>query len=278
MTFKLPNFLNDGHLNALRSTMDAPLSSSFVTEKRVKLIELPEIKRLREDGIDVAFDDIRVLEDGTLSYKDKRVLLYIRDVNSSQPTPKFHLVFCRTLNTMQRNKRWRRYVVANRDDGLFQVNFIDSGAKPQFVHLDVCQNCLGHLGWSGFNSSWPADQKAEAVRSFTLTDFFEQFPRDLFGVKPEFTAETAPLNDYTDDWPDVSEAAKRSKEYKCEACTAQLKGLDSKYLHTHHRNGQKNDNSPDNLEVLCIACHAEEPLHAHLKAYPAYLEFMQRGK
>jgi hypothetical protein len=40
-----------------------------------------ELERLTsQDGLDISLDDLKVLEDGTLAYKDSRVLLYIRDV------------------------------------------------------------------------------------------------------------------------------------------------------------------------------------------------------
>jgi len=38
----------------------------------------------------------------------------------------------------------------------------------------------------------------------------------------------------------------------------------------------KYDNNDENLEVLCIGCHAEQVQHAHLKRTPDYQEFIRR--
>ncbi len=276
---ELPNFLTSLHLNALRANMGAPLSSSFRAQVAVVPINLPEVRRLREEGIDVSFDDIRVLEDGTLAYKGYRVLLYIRDVANyaeRDTLPKFHLAYCRTLEMMRQNDRWGRYVVANRDDGMFQVNLMNEAARPKVAKLDICQNCLGHIQWQGFGFNMDRTHRARLVRTFQLAEFFKNFPRDLIAVRPEHTTDTAPLNDYTENWGDVSETVKRERRHICEDCGATYADLDSRYLHVHHRNGQKNDNRPENLEVLCVGCHAEQPMHSHMKGTLDYADYLAK--
>jgi len=52
--------------------------------------------------------------------------------------------------------------------------------------------------------------------------------------------------------------------YRCVTCSIVLVQAESRFLHVHHRNGQKHDNADTNLKVLCIACHAEEPMHGPL--------------
>ena len=49
-----------------------------------------------------------------------------------------------------------------------------------------------------------------------------------------------------------------------------------KYCHTHHVDGDKSNNSSSNLQVLCIGCHAKQPVHAHVKNNPDYRKFMAR--
>jgi len=278
---KLPSFLDWAPLNLLRHQMGASLAAPFGPQLHMKSIDLPIAEQLQTRGIDVKFDEIRILEDGTLEYKGHRVLLYIRDISNysnrdGQSMPKFHFTFCSTLNTMQQNKRFARYVVANRADGEFQVNLIGQAEEPRFVRLHVCQNCLAQIVWKGFSSELTRSARTEAVKNFSLPVFFEKYPRDLLTLKPDHTSETAPLNDYPQNWSDISDSAKQKALYKCHTCATQLTGADSKFLHTHHKNGQKNDCRPENLEVLCIRCHGDEPMHGHMKALPHYNEFLRR--
>ncbi|MCX4136776.1 HNH endonuclease [Paraburkholderia sp. SEWSISQ10-3 4] len=279
MSFQLPNFLSWNSLNVLRQEMGAPLATSFIPDHRFKEIDLPVLERLQNTGVDVKFDEVEVLSDGTLAYKGYRVLLYIRDISTvgqQESMPKYHLAYCRTLDTMRRNSRFDRYVVANGESGKFLVNVIENDIRTQHVRLNVCQNCLAHIHWNGFDMKTPRPTRGALVSTFALPDFFKKYPRDLMSVRPKYTFDTAPLNDYTHDWAEVSERTKRERGYRCGTCRTMLRQSDSKFLHVHHRNGQKYDNSDINLDVLCIRCHAEEPMHGHMKNLPEYKAFIAR--
>ena len=54
------------------------------------------------------------------------------------------------------------------------------------------------------------------------------------------------------------EAAAKRNLHICEKC-----GLHdfTKELPRHHKNRDRSDNSPDNLEILCVGCHSKEHLH-----------------
>lgn len=279
MTFKLPDFLTWSTFNGLRSKMGAPLIERFGAQHIVTEIELPVIDRLQGTGIDVTAEQIQVLEDGTLAYKGYRVLVYIRDVpliGSRGSMPKYHFAHCRTLETMYRNQRSERYVVAISDSGYFHVNVMDSGTKSEPVQLDVCQNCLAQIRWKGFDMQMARPSRLSIVGQFRLPEFFDKYPKDLLAVTPKHSSDTAPINTYTHDWVEVSARTRSQRGFKCEKCSIVLAGGSSKYLHVHHRNGQKHDNKDANLAVLCIECHADEPLHGHMKGLPDYREFTGR--
>lgn len=280
MTFKLPDFLMSSLLNELRHSMKAPLTQSFVFESKFKQIDIPISERLRKSGIDVNIDEIKIHDDGTLLYDGYRVLLYIRDIttiNGQEKMPRYHLAYCQTLEKMHRDNRFGRYVVANSDSGQFHVNVMDSEIKTQAVKLNVCQNCLDTIRWMNFDlKKMSRSARLSLVSHFSLQAFFKAYPRDLISIKPLHNSDTAPLNDYPNNWSEISHKTKMLRGSKCKNCGVLLENHSSKFLHVHHRNGLKNDNSDSNLIVLCIACHAEQPKHSHMKSLPDYQEFMKK--
>ena len=276
---KLPNFLHSGQLNSLRQQMGAELVALKQPVSPMKAIDLPIIERLYKEGIEVDFDEVTVLDDGTLAYKGHRVILYIRDLSShgeKSALPKYHNTYCRTLTMMQQNNRFSKYVLWHRDDGRFTINWIGSKDKSITAKLDVCQNCLDGLAWKGFNIQMPHTERLERVADFNLKEFFTKYPRDLIAVRPQYNADNAPLNDYPENWQIVSAQAKAASGYRCQRCSINLSGWDAKYLHVHHLNGMKNDCRDSNLEVLCIRCHSDEPMHSHMRNLPDYKEFQRR--
>jgi hypothetical protein len=242
------------------------------------------------DGLEIAsLDDLEILEDSTLSYKDRRVILYIRDHamyagggESRTIDPKFHVANCDTLDTMRASKRFARYVVAAKADGTFNIN-IKQGEKTrtELRKLSVCQNCLNALKYDCLERGMLQSQRAKIVSGFQLEKFFEIYPRSLHKELPKFTSDDAPLNDYEQDFSQVSNAVRAASGWTCQnpRCSKKLfeQGL-RKYLHVHHINGVKSDSAPKNLRVLCIKCHAEEPNHGHMKNMPDYKAFVALRK
>jgi hypothetical protein len=138
----------------------------------------------------------------------------------------------------------------------------------------VCQFWLGELRWKGFDHKMSRDQRLQAVNTFSLKDFFVAYPRDLISDKPKHTSSTSPVNEYISDWRDIADDAKHQARYRCLSCEVQLRLGLSRFLHGHHSNGLKYDNRSNNLEVLCIRCHANQLQHGHIRALPEYAEFM----
>ncbi len=281
----LSNFLEDPFFNNLRFQMGAPLSSLFKAVQVRRGIDPVELEQLGKEGVDVFFDQVKVEPDGTLSYKGIRVSVYIRDINvmrdrqvAQESFPRFHLAYCSTLEFMRRRNRWQRYVVATRDDGNFQINLIDGRrVNSRIERLNVCQNCLALLQWNGFSYyEMNRENRKLIVNNFKITQFFERYPRDILTVRPEHSADTAPLDDYTEDFGFISERLKRERGFRCEKCPLSLSASDRMWLHVHHKNGCRSDNSPHNLEAVCYGCHANQPMHSHMKSNPRYKEFLQK--
>lgn len=272
---ELINFLENEVLNYFRKAMGAPLSRFRVE------IELPEpvfkprdpppiVLPLPTEGLEVAGTEIQTHRDGTLVFKNKRVLVHIRDATHHEP--RFHLANCITLVEMKSQGKFEKYVVSERDDGFFHVRM---GSGPLVKReLSVCQNCLDKLSWNGFSrDSMPKSMRYSIVRAFSVKDFFSKYPNSLHPVVPRHTAESAPRNDYPENWALIASELKRQLGYYCQSCHRVVGEAHKKFLHVHHINGSKNDCRVENLECLCIECHANQHMHEHLKHSADYLAF-----
>jgi hypothetical protein len=279
---KLPNFKKSAALNQLKLKMGInpdhygsfASSSTYITSEERALLESGE-------GIEVSLDQLRILDDQTLAYKNSRVLLYIRDVSHyskswSDDLPRYHLANCATLQEMASAGRSSRYVIATETTGEFMLNFLTGrSVRAERKKLNVCQRCLDRTRFPGWNSSDATSVRLAFVRKFSPSRFFELFPKSLHMQKPKYTAHDAPLNVYTPDFSDISSTLRRQSDWECSDCRVKmLKAEHRKFLQTHHKNGARWDNRRENLEVLCMACHASRPHHSHMKSDPRYREFL----
>jgi hypothetical protein len=280
---KLPDFYLDKILNDLKALMGMPANvyGNLVVNVGGKRLTPEELERLiSPDGLDItSLNDLEVLDDGTLAYKDSRVILYIRDVTvyQSKPVePRFHLSNCRTLQQMRSADRIERYVISTRVDGKFKLNLIDSGRTRQdLVQLSVCQNCLDSLHFENFSLQAAKASRLSAVAKFTLSNFFKLFPRSLHIYRPQHDSDNAPLNDYSSVFPAISLQVKQTAQWRCQDCRIDLsQPAHRAFLHTHHKNAIKSDNRPENLKAVCMQCHANQPSHSHMKSLPRYIEFI----
>jgi hypothetical protein len=277
---KLPDFSFDAHLNALRERLGAPLRH-YEGGKSSGVLTIQEIEILAREGLEIPLGDVNVLEDGTLIYKNRRVVLYIRDVKQyrkAEPDelPRFHVSNCDKLQEMRANNRFERYVVATRDTGIFQIN-LKSYNSVAFEKSDktlrVCQLCLGKLNWEGFKQiGSDRTRKRGLVNDFKLVRFFEVYPQNVITHEPQHDAHSAPINDYGPEFRAIADRIKRERGYKCDECGSDLSQY-RKFLHAHHKNGLQHDNSDRNITILCVVDHAKQYNHGHVKHTADYKEY-----
>ena len=270
---KLPDYTRHELFNRLRRAMNARLvdwSEGGVWNS----IDMDEI--LVTTGHDISPEELSVARDGTLEFKTRKVVVYIREQLVQYKPYKFHIADCKTLTQMRLNNRYDRYVVSNRTDGTFTINSTEQGRiveKGIDEKLSICWNCLMRLNYKGF-ANCNQQTKNWIIKSFNLDEFFGKYTSQI-SIEPTHTNVTAPANEYTANWNIISLGYKERVFWRCEKCQVFL--LDNReHLHVHHKDGNKNNNSRRNLQALCIACHAEMPQHHHMKSQPEYHEFIER--
>lgn len=280
---KLPDFYAFEPFNKLKESMGIPRNVYGSLEVQISSARLTpyELELLTSGaGIDVGLDEVQIHADGTLIYKDSRVLLYIRDVHryaDKVSLPRYHVANCTTLRHMRETGRSERYLVAARIDGTFSLNIFNPNKARKDERLDVCQNCLVALEFDGFRGDMRGAERKSRVRSFTPARFFEKYPRSLH-ISTYRHESSAPINEYPKDWDRISRNVRERAQWKCQeiGCGDDLSALYLRgFLEVHHRNGDRSDNAPRNLIALCIECHGKQPWHAHVKSTPRYLEFQR---
>ena len=287
---ELPDFREHTALNELRRKMRAELVTYESEESGPIRITRKDLERLKTTGIIVDPDQIETQANGIFAYQGVPVLLYIYSptqwTEQQVRLPRYHVCNCRTWFDMKAKGRQDRYVASTRVDGYFELEvYIASlrSSRKTTEKLRVCQNCLDHLSWKGFRSdgSLTSSERLRVVDRFALDEFFEHFRRSQVREKPRWTPNTIPVASYTDDFDEISSRARAAARWRCQepGCDRLLAASwQRRYLHVHHRNGVKGDNSSENLAVLCIEHHVGQPGHAHLKNGRDYHEFLELFK
>jgi len=285
--------VNFPELTAQRERIGARLSNWEI--EPVELSPREEFLNDLHQGIEIDLSKVEAGPGGLLAFKDEQIILYIKDTRSSQWTlihkpensRRFHLAECQTLKNMRNGGRFERYVVTNRMDGYFKVDWLDPDTNERGemeAALRVCKHCLTEINWRGYKHAngrihlpgGNRQQQEEIWQSFAISEFLMEFST-FFHSRPSRRDIDAPLNRYVHDWSRISERERRAANWRCESCGVNLTqhpGL----LHCHHRNGVVTDNSRTNLMVLCAIDHAAQPGHQHMHVSPDAWQIIQTAR
>ena len=267
MKIHLPNFNKSKRLNDLKEAMEITDEYSLPT-MNLGRISLEEMKTLKTSAIDIKnIKDFIDPLDGTFEYKGQKVLLYIKEQRyhrfEGEIKYKYHLCYCETLDWMDSSGRFARYVVTQRTDGLFLVDIVNrlSGQylkEDQLYKMNVCKNCLKSL-----IVHYPSEKLFKGFNHFNISDFIEKY-NTRHHKKPPHSPHSQPKNKYPDNWDAISVRLREDAGYKCAQCYEDYSDKKS-LLHVHHKDGYKWNIDPQNLVVLCLSCHSQEPGHEKLK-------------
>ncbi len=273
----------------IKFTMFDTFLDSVQSITQRELLDAKEILSLEGKNIE-NLSDILVGESGELFdlLPDGRLVkvnLYIAvksidksHLNYIQPKDiyKYHLYKCSTISQMFETGRKHRYKINNRVDGTFYFTFSDYRggviAHRENQKLNVCKNCLKRFLQKQFASDYD-------VENFNLKDFHQHrssfFDFDTSSLEK---GEDARPNTYTYKWNEISTQLRKKYNYTCQECGWRAKTTyQQRFIHTHHQNGDKQNNQEENLKVLCIECHSNvDRYHSRIKSTSSYREFKDR--
>lgn len=279
---KLIDFYQFEKLNSLLKEMGADLKR-IETPNSWEGIDDSKLAELLKTGeVEIDLNEIKT-RDGVFEYKGRKVIVYIRDQYSKYHSKgyKFHLTKCNTISKAFQNRRNSRYVVSLRTDGQFKINLLDDNVivkKDLIEPLKVCKNCLEQINYQKYKVH-PYRIKQGIYEDFQLEEYFAMFRNTELNTGLFRNANNAPLNVYNKNFDLKSKTIREQKNYECNDCGINMsKQEHRKFAHVHHRDGDKSNDNPTNLEVLCIECHSNQPGHERLKYNPDYRAFTMRKK
>lgn len=150
--------------------------------------------------------------------------------------PKFHLTKCQTIQEFISKGKFKiRYDWSNSN-----VNdLIDKTTRKEYKNevLDYCGYCKKEL----FEGIEDTADFFDSLDKSAIEE--ENIEVDIFG--------------YVRGKEKISKDFRNQKNYQCEECTIKpKKNLHKRWWHTHHVDGDKTNNSLNNLKCLCILCHS----------------------
>lgn len=287
--FKLPD--PSTPLNEVRRKIGAPLLDWSPRSEALSPRE--EIRAELTKGVTLTLDKITNTA-RLFQHEGEQVVIYIKDHTGTmarrnlttsdllaEPDKcrRVHLMECGTIEEMRSRGRFERYVVTNRRDNKYEISVIDEHGDVDNVDalLRPCINCLKALNYDDYNELRRAEQKAVRA-AFDVEAFFENFTT-FFADRPSRWAHEDRASDYIAGWESLSKRTRAARNWACEDCGVNLSAIEHrKYLHVHHKNHVKGDNSPGNLEVLCALCHKRKPDHGQMFVSPKAREIIEQQR
>lgn len=203
--------------------------------------------------------------------------LYLQDYKLDEyGPPKYHLCNCSTIQQFKENGYFHNYRWANTES----VTVINrsTGVEVPFERLELCKNCISMIRELAGHVTF---QTSEEFVDFVKNKVYGNDSNDEDGMIPD-TGEAAiaeamkkelglsntdfgaeyDIFGYVHGWEQISRSYREKHNYTCERCGLKIDDpLDRRFIHVHHKDGNKANNSESNLECLCIDCHAHIDEH-----------------
>jgi hypothetical protein len=194
-----------------------------------------DFKKAYEEGkIEFREDGIYLIHDG----KEWKGYMYMPTyrVKKYGHVSRFHLKRCSTIDDFIKSGMLNTYYNWSNNA---HNDITDRDTKEVYKEqtLQLCSKCRKEL----FDEIEDTEKFFSTLASDNSNN--SDIEIDIFG--------------YTREWQKISKNYRAKQGFKCESCSIQITNpLHRKYLHTHHKDGDKTNNKESNLECLCILCHS----------------------
>ncbi len=223
----LHDFRSGETANFLRKKLGISIATNDANE--YKLIE----------GVNIQRGNKFVEREGKIIYKegeDEYLMFAYKKhyhVQTYSSFPKYHITNCET------RRQYSNFQYSNRMP--VTIHCRDTGQIHKNQYLSLCKNCNNEIF-----SSW----------IFPVFGTHEWYDAVLRYAENQTNPITR-TDGYVAMWSQISSAYREKHHWKCEKCHIDLKG-GRKYLHVHHVDGNKLNNTEKNFRALCVLCHAFE--------------------
>lgn len=234
---KIYNFLKGGTASWLEERLFRKLkeTSVFVYQSAEKI----PWKRIKQQSKYFLYDDGEN-EKYMFAYKSRYATLHWKDL------PRFHSEVCRTRVEFS-NFDFASSMPVN-------ITCTDQNKLLGPKRLKYCRNCNKEINFFSFGTK---DKEWFDVIVEIAADRSKQ---------NEYSAGAIRLDGYTKDWQQVSYARRAQEDFNCQNCSVHLADNDAYFLEVHHKDYNRLNNRKENLEVLCVRCHANVD-ERHLQNY-----------
>lgn len=153
-------------------------------------------------------------------------------------TSRFHLTRCRVIDNFITSGMFNAYYKWS-NSNVNDITDRDTKRVHSDQKLQLCSKCRESI--------------LEDIED--TEDFFETLDKHEI----EETSHEVDIFGYDRNWQKISKEYRKKMDFTCEECGIKIENrTDQRYLHTHHKNGDKANNRISNLQCLCVLCHSHE--------------------
>ena len=225
-----------------------------------------ELYKISENNLDDQFyNNLDNGNNSLLQTKYKQIIfvyrriIYTRTIDGElEYAPYYHTCACKALK--RSNPKY--LAISSRHDGYFPIIIRGSG-RPE--RTEVCWHQFCRYCYQILDSKLHLTKKGYNRYNFDISRFYnEEIRRNTFTPESFFKMDSLASSGelttrYAIHWSRLSRQIKEYRNWTCQRCGFHAStNKEKKLIEVHHKDKNRTNNNPSNLEVLCRSCHTKE--------------------